>query len=278
MSDLPKRIENWLQIQQEQYGPTQPHLWGASPEKTTDSGTTSSPRNKNAASVPADAAGPSHFNPMPRRKPSDEDVAAVASLRETLASIGSLDELRAFCATYKPLRTDLPNTNLVFGVGNPDADLMLVGEAPGENEDLQGEPFVGKAGQLLNQILQAIGFERDDVYIANILKHRPPNNRDPLPEERMRSLPVLERQIDLIKPKIILCLGRISAQTLLDRDEPMKSLRGSFHDYRGYELTLTYHPAALLRNESWKRHTWDDVRMVRNRYDELGGKPEARNA
>lgn len=267
MSDLPSRVQQWLQIQQELYGPTQVHLWDHH-AVTVDDGMRATPQ--------AADAGSSDIDIMPRKKTSDADAAAISALRETLSSVGSLEHLREFCESYEPLRTDLPDTNLVFGVGNPDADLLLVGEAPGENEDRQGEPFVGKAGQLLNKILQAIGFEREDVYIANILKHRPPNNRDPLPEERRRSLPVLERQIDLIRPKVILCLGRISAQTLLDRDEPMKALRGRFHDYRGYELTLTYHPAALLRNPGWKKDTWDDVRMVRARYDELGGKPEGR--
>lgn len=194
--------------------------------------------------------------------------------KTTLETCTTLEELRAFCGNASELRTDLENTNLVFGVGNPNADLMLIGEAPGANEDRLGEPFVGRAGQLLNKILAAINFNREDVYIANILKHRPPDNRDPLPEERKRSLPYLERQIDIIQPKIILCLGRISAHTLLDTNEPMKNLRGRFHTYRDkYELTLTYHPAALLRNPNWKRGAWEDVQMVRGRYDELGCKP-----
>jgi DNA polymerase len=176
--------------------------------------------------------------------------------------------------SFDALKTDLKNTNLVFGVGNPEADLMLIGEAPGEQEDLQSEPFVGKAGQLLNKILEAIQFRREDVYIANILKHRPPNNRDPLPEERERSLPVLLRQIELIQPKIILCLGRVSAQTLLHSTATMKDLRGVFHPWKdGIELAVTYHPAALLRNPEWKKDTWDDVRMLRKRYDEIGAKP-----
>ncbi len=184
-----------------------------------------------------------------------------------------LEALRVFCEGYAPLRTDLEGTNLVFGVGNPNADLLLIGEAPGEQEDKQGEPFVGRAGQLLNKILEAIGFTRDDVYIANILKHRPPNNRDPLPEERERSLPVLIKQIAIINPKIILCLGRISAQTLLGSTDAMKDMRGKFHPWHGYELTVTYHPAALLRNPNWKHDTWADVKMVRARYNELGCKP-----
>ncbi len=186
----------------------------------------------------------------------------------------SLEELRALCKQADVLRTDLENTNLVFGVGNPNADLMLIGEAPGAEEDKQGEPFVGRAGQLLNDILTAINFSRDDVYIANILKHRPPNNRNPKPEERERSLPFLLRQIDLIEPKLILCLGKISAQTLLDNDSTLSSMRGKFHTFRGkYELMATYHPAALLRHAKWKRPTWEDVQLLRKRYDELDCNP-----
>lgn len=186
----------------------------------------------------------------------------------------TLEELEALCRQADVLRTDLEGTQLVFGVGNPHADLMLIGEAPGAEEDKQGEPFVGKAGQLLNQILEAINFKREDVYIANILKHRPPNNRNPKPEERERSLPFLLRQIDLIEPKLILSLGKVSAQTLLDKNTSLSRMRGKFHKFRGkYELLATYHPAALLRHAKWKRPTWEDVQLLRDRYDELGGKP-----
>lgn len=191
-----------------------------------------------------------------------------------LDKCNTLTELEELCKEADVLRTDLEDTNLVFGVGNPDADLMLIGEAPGAEEDKQGEPFVGAAGQLLNKILEAINFKREDVYIANILKHRPPNNRNPLPEERKRSLPFLLRQIDLIEPKLILCLGKVSAQTLLNNDDSLRSMRGKFHSFRGkYELMATYHPAALLRNPKWKRPTWEDVQLLRDRYDELGCKP-----
>ena len=188
------------------------------------------------------------------------------------AAAKSLEELFEFCLAADVLRTDLADTRLVFGTGNPNAGLMLIGEAPGVQEDKQGEPFVGKAGQLLNKILAAISFQREDVYIANILKHRPPNNRDPLPEERDRSLPYLYRQIELIQPKLILCLGRVSAQTLLNTSEPMKNLRSRFHPFHnGIELLVTFHPAALLRNPAWKRDTWEDVQLLRKRYDELTG-------
>ncbi len=186
----------------------------------------------------------------------------------------SLDELKELCQKAEVLRTDLEGTQLVFGVGNPNADLMIIGEAPGAEEDKQGEPFVGKAGQLLNKILDAINFKRQDVYIANILKHRPPNNRNPKPEERERSLPFLLRQIDLIEPKLILAVGKVAAQTLLDKNLSLTKMRGQFHDFRGeYELLATYHPAALLRHPKWKHPTWEDVQLLRKRYNELGGQP-----
>lgn len=202
-----------------------------------------------------------------------EKIDEPQSLEEKLEACSSLEELKEICEQADELKTDLENTNLVFGVGNPNADLMLIGEAPGEEEDKQGEPFVGKAGQLLNKILKAIHFERDDVYIANILKHRPPGNRNPNPDERLRSLPYLLRQIELINPKIILCLGKVSGTTLLKKEDSLRNLRGQFYPFFGTELTVTYHPAALLRNPQWKRPAWEDVQKVRKRYDELGGKP-----
>ena len=204
----------------------------------------------------------------------ENPTAQPTDIYERVKQCNSLEELYQICVTADVLRTDLPNTNLVFGVGNPFADLLIIGEAPGQNEDIQKEPFVGRAGQLLNKILAAISFKRSDIYIANILKHRPPNNRDPNPDERHRSLPFLLKQIELIDPKIILCLGRISAQTLLKTNQPMKAMRGKFMRFMDkYDFTVTYHPAALLRNPQWKRGTWEDVQMVRKRYDELGGKP-----
>lgn len=196
-------------------------------------------------------------------------VSEQTTLQDRLDACKHLDELRALCESADELRTDLSGTNLVFGVGNPNADLMLIGEAPGEQEDKQGEPFVGAAGQLLNKILAAIQFERDDVYIANILKHRPPGNRNPNPEERLRSLPYLLKQIDLIQPKLILCLGRVSATTLLKKEDSLRNLRGQFYPYRNSLLTVTYHPAALLRNPKWKRPTWEDVQNIRAKYDKL---------
>jgi len=158
-------------------------------------------------------------------------------------------------------------TNLVFGMGNPQAEVMFVGEAPGREEDLQGKPFVGRAGQLLDKILQAIDFKREEVYIGNVLKCRPPENRDPLPDEVEKCEPYLLKQIEIIKPRIICALGRISAQVLLKTKLPLNQLRGKFHDYHGIKFLVTYHPAALLRYPQYKRQTWEDVKLLRKEYD-----------
>lgn len=194
-------------------------------------------------------------------------------ISEQITCCKNLDELRTLCETAEELRTDLENTKLVFGGGNPDADLMIIGEAPGAREDELGIPFVGRAGKLLDDILKAINFSRDDVFVANILKHRPPDNRNPLPEERKRSLPFLMRQIELVNPKLILCVGKVPGTTLLGKEEALKNLRQQFHPFHGRELMVTYHPAALLRNPNWKRPTWEDVQLLRKRYDELECKP-----
>lgn len=155
-------------------------------------------------------------------------------------------------------------TNFVFGSGSHNADLMVIGEAPGADEDLQGLPFVGRAGQLLTKILESIGLERDDVYICNILKCRPPNNRKPLVSETDECEPYLVKQIDLVKPRFILALGLTSANTLLKNKESMASLRGRIHDFHGISTIVTYHPAALLRNPEWKKSTWEDVKYLRS--------------
>ena len=157
----------------------------------------------------------------------------------------------------------LGRTQVVFGVGNPDADLMFVGEAPGADEDVQGIPFVGRAGQLLTKIIEAIGLTRDDVYIANIIKCRPPQNRNPEPDEVATCEPFLFRQIDIIKPKIIVALGKYAAQTLLRAETPISRLRGRQFDYRGATLIPTFHPAYLLRNPSSKREVWEDMKLVK---------------
>lgn len=160
-------------------------------------------------------------------------------------------------------------TKFVFGVGNPNADLMFIGEAPGADEDAQGLPFVGRAGQLLTKIIEAMEMKREDVYICNILKCRPPNNRRPAPEESESCTPYLNKQIELVKPKFIICLGLTSAQWLLKTNMSLGSLRGKFHNYRGIQLIVTYHPAALLRNPEWKKPTWEDMKMFKTAYDSL---------
>ena len=155
-------------------------------------------------------------------------------------------------------------TNFVFGVGDPNADLVLVGEAPGEQEDLQGEPCVGRAGKLLDKIISAIEFSRSQgVYICNVLKCRPPNNRDPLPSEVEQCEPYLIHQINLIKPRLIVALGRVAAKTLLKQDLPLKDMRSIKHDYYGTPLVATYHPAALLRNQNLKPAAWEDFKWIR---------------
>ncbi|RCK75944.1 MAG: Uracil-DNA glycosylase, family 4 [Ignavibacteriae bacterium] len=182
--------------------------------------------------------------------------------------VNSLEEFNSQISSCKKCPLGETRKNFVFGVGNPNAEIMLIGEAPGADEDEQGEPFVGRAGQLLNNILKAVSLERSEVYICNILKCRPPNNRDPLVSEMELCTPYLEKQIELIKPKFIICLGRIAAQWLLKTNDGLNKLRQQVFQYRGASLLVTYHPAALLRNESWKRPTWEDMKLFKKLYDE----------
>lgn len=187
----------------------------------------------------------------------------------SLDSLESLDKAIATC-TRCPLYATAKNP--VPGEGNPQADFMLVGEAPGATEDETGRPFVGQAGQLLEKILAAIKFSREDVFIVNVLKHRPPGNRNPLPQEVSACSPYLVRQIELIRPKVLVALGTFAAQTLLDTKLSIGKLRGQIHRYYGVPLIVTYHPAALLRNPAWKRPTWEDVQLARRILDRaLGG-------
>ena len=153
-------------------------------------------------------------------------------------------------------------TTVVFGTGNRKARLMLIGEGPGYDEDIQGKPFVGKAGMLLTKILKAINLERDEVYIANIVKCRPPNNRTPLPDEIAACKPYIEEQISLIQPKIICALGYVAANTLLGIESSISKLRGKFYDYKGIKLMPTFHPAYLLRNPEKKKEVWEDVQKI----------------
>ncbi len=153
-------------------------------------------------------------------------------------------------------------TNFVFGCGSADADVMFIGEAPGGEEDKQGIPFVGRAGKLLDRILAAAGLKRSEVYIANVLKCRPPNNRDPLPSEERMCLPYLHRQIEIIQPKVICCLGRVAANALLKAKNKMSDMRGIVHKFHGIPMVVTYHPAALLRNDRLKKPIWEDFQFL----------------
>ena len=156
--------------------------------------------------------------------------------------------------------------SFVFGIGNPNADIVFIGEAPGKQEDIQGIPFVGRAGKLLDKILAAIELKRDDIYICNILKCRPPNNRDPLPSEVEECEPYLIKQLQLIKPKLIVALGRVSACTILKTKDSLKDLRNQIFKYAGIDLLVTYHPAALLRNPNFKKPAWEDFKIIRDKY------------
>ena len=157
-------------------------------------------------------------------------------------------------------------TNVVFGEGNPEARLLFVGEAPGGDEDVQGRPFVGRAGQLLTRIIESIDLTREKVYIANVLKCRPPKNRNPADDEIVCCLPYLVRQIEIIQPQIICALGAFAAQTLVGSTEGIGKLRGKFYDYHGIKLMPTYHPAACLRNPNNKKYVWEDMKRIREEY------------
>ena len=203
-------------------------------------------RRAAAVEHPADAA----------RGGADDGSAAAASLPDLRAAIG--DCHRCKLAPHR--------TNLVFGVGNPRAELVFVGEAPGRDEDLKGEPFVGRAGQLLTEIIEkGMKLRREDVYIANIIKCRPPQNRNPEPDEIASCEPFLVRQLEIIGPKVIVALGTFAAQALLKTRTPITRLRGSWVDYHGIPLMPTFHPAYLLRNPAEKRVVWQDIQQVMER-------------
>ena len=238
-----KDIENFLRHYQTVYG-----------EKVFLDGVLQNPQNTEIPpAVETQAPPPVRTRPQARR--------SAPKLPEFKGELQKYYEEIRNC-TKCPLSRS--RTNFVFGIGNSNADIMFVGEAPGKDEDEQGIPFVGRAGQLLNKMLQAIGLDRDEIFIANILKCRPPNNRDPLPEEVMQCEPHLKKQIELISPKVIVALGRIAGQVLLKRDrETLKSLRRTVHQYNNLPFIVTYHPAALLRNPNWKKEAWQDLKKMR---------------
>lgn len=226
----------------------------------------------------ASSAGTSDAAPIPAGEPgSDADrspsavglpmavgAGAAPSGLDHLQTLDAVAGAIAGCSLCSLSSTAL---NHVPGEGNPQARFVVVGEAPGQTEDELGRPFVGKSGDLLTKILEAIGFKREDVFICNVLKHRPPGNRNPSTDEIHACRPFLLRQLELLEPKVILCVGTFAAQTLLATDAPIGKLRGVVHRYHGIPLVATYHPAALLRNPNWKRPAWEDVQLARRIFD-----------
>jgi DNA polymerase len=200
-------------------------------------------------------------DPKWRQRQSKPTAAPVAFSRNPAEALVAVRAEIGDCTRCK-LHT-MGRTQIVFGVGNPNADLMFVGEAPGADEDIQGIPFVGRAGQLLTKIIEAIGLKREDVYIANVIKCRPPGNRNPEQDEVDTCEPFLFQQIDIIKPKVIVALGTFAARALLRTLDPISRLRGRIYDYRGAKLIPTFHPAYLLRNPASKREVWEDMKVVR---------------
>jgi DNA polymerase len=188
-------------------------------------------------------------------------------LGDDLSRLDSLEAVAGVIASCRKCGLCEGRTTTVPGEGNPNARLMCIGEGPGEQEDLSGRPFVGKAGQLLDEILKSIELPRETVYIANIVKCRPPQNRKPLPDEATSCRPYLHRQIALVRPKVILALGTTAAEGLLGSKSSLGDMRGKVHTLDGIPLIVTYHPAALLRNPTWKKPTWDDVRIARQLLD-----------
>ena len=192
-------------------------------------------------------------------------MAAPAPLSgEAAARASELAALAGAAAGCTRCRLSEGRTHVVFGTGNPAAELMFVGEGPGAEEDRQGLPFVGAAGELLNRIIQAIEKTRDEVYVANVVKCRPPGNRDPQPDEVAACRGYLDRQIALVRPRVLVALGRVAAQTLLGNDSPIGRMRGQWFRVQGIPTMVTYHPAALLRNPALKRPTWEDMQQVRD--------------
>ncbi len=264
---LLRQLRQWLTLRRQLLGPRAYVEMPQSsvPHETPQSGMPSS------SPTPAHVLGADHLLPrrdLPRvRMP---EIRAEADLFSTLPAwqqSRSLEELYEHIHTCTACPLGLTRTNFVFGTGNPRAEIVVVGEAPGAEEDARGEPFVGAAGQLLTRMLQAIGLQREEVYICNILKCRPPNNRRPTPQEVATCRPYLWKQLELIQPAFILALGATAAAALLEREERISQLRGRPIPLQGMIMVVTYHPAALLRNPQWKRPAWEDLQLLRRLYD-----------
>jgi len=189
-------------------------------------------------------------------------AAAPAVVVDDSGGEGLLDELKAIAVVCLKCKLAKTRTQVVYGVGNPNADLMFIGEAPGRDEDLKGEPFVGRAGQLLTDIIKAMKLTRDDVYIANVVKCRPPENRNPEPEELDACRPYIRRQVEIIQPKVIVTLGKFALQSLTEKSYGITATRGLWLEYNGVKVMPTYHPAYLLRTPSAKKDVWADMKKV----------------
>jgi len=196
----------------------------------------------------------------PKRELIDISASPESSISDPVLALRAIREDIGDCTRCRLAKQG--RKQIVFGVGNPRAELMFIGEAPGADEDQQGEPFVGRAGQLLNNMIKAMGLQREEIYIANIIKCRPPGNRTPERDECETCSPFLMRQIATVKPKVIVALGKVAAVSLLAIDAPMFELRGKWYDFRGTKLAVTYHPAYLLRDPRQKKETWKDLQMV----------------
>jgi DNA polymerase len=215
-------------------------------------------RREVTAAAASTAQAPAATTPL-QASPRSDDLFAATALKDGT----TLEQLRAELGDCQRCKLGAGRTTLVFGVGNPNAELMFVGEGPGRDEDLKGEPFVGRAGQLLTEIItKGMKLRREDVYIANVIKCRPPKNRNPEPDEVASCRPFLERQIDIVAPRVVVALGTFAAQTLLGVRTPISRLRGHWHLFRGIKLMPTLHPAYLLRNPADKRLVWEDIKMV----------------
>ena len=223
-------------------------------------GATTDPAWRERVSIATAIAETGDLSPI-AEAPAVSEAKGEGGMEDGAAALAAVRDFIGLCTRCK--LSGLGRKTVVFGTGDPNADLMFVGEAPGADEDEQGVPFVGRAGQLLTKIIEAIGMRRDDVYIANVIKCRPPGNRNPEPDEVATCEPFLAQQIDIVKPRVIVALGTFAAHLLLRTDAPISRIRGVVHQYRGASLIPTFHPAYLLRSPEKKREVWDDMKKVR---------------
>ncbi|MFP4309075.1 MAG: uracil-DNA glycosylase family protein [Desulfococcaceae bacterium] len=240
----------------------------APPRRNSEEGPgerTTGPRDRNfpAGGLGTEKPQPRMDRPSGRPRTSREPARAKSpDARGPAPGAETLEDIRADLGDCRRCPLAEGRNRLVFGTGNPRARAMFVGEGPGRDEDRQGEPFVGRAGQLLNRIIQAVGMTRESVYIANVVKCRPPGNRNPEPDEMATCRPFLDRQIRSVRPEILVALGKVAARALLGTDAPLNRLRGRFHSYGETPLLVTYHPAFLLRYPEWKRAVWADMKRL----------------